>query len=172
MSVKICGRCKKEFPVEMFGKDKNSSDHLYAYCKVCTKEYRVKNKSYYDKYRMDHCEKEKASSRKTRNTLWGKYIKWKGSAKYRGIPFAITWEYIQSLPLICHYTGMPLTAEGNSWFTVSLDRLDSSNGYTMDNVVLCCQFINLMKHELTYDQFIRACAKVVDNYNQKQKGML
>jgi hypothetical protein len=82
-------------------------------------------------------------------------------AKYRGIRFELTIEDLERLPLICHYTGMPLTMEPNSYYTVSLDRVDSSRGYTKDNVVFCCGFINRMKQELTVEQFIMACKAVV-----------
>ena len=33
--TKICSRCRKELPLNMFGKDKNKSDGLNLYCKEC-----------------------------------------------------------------------------------------------------------------------------------------
>lgn len=44
--TKICSRCKKELPIDMFGKDKTGSDNLNCYCKQCAKEY---YKQYYEK---------------------------------------------------------------------------------------------------------------------------
>lgn len=41
--TKICSRCRKELPLNMFGKNKNMNDGMQAYCKECAKEY-FKNK--------------------------------------------------------------------------------------------------------------------------------
>lgn len=54
---KVCSKCKRELPIEIFFEDKNNPDGLYYYCNKChnllTKEYRDKNKikvkKYYDK---------------------------------------------------------------------------------------------------------------------------
>jgi hypothetical protein len=40
--TKVCSKCKRELPIEMFSKSKNNIDGLYYYCKDCTK------KNYYD----------------------------------------------------------------------------------------------------------------------------
>lgn len=37
--TKVCSKCKKELPIEMFSKDKFKLDGLYIYCKYCEKEY-------------------------------------------------------------------------------------------------------------------------------------
>ena len=42
--TKICSRCKKELPIEDFGKTKSTNDGLQAYCKQCEKQYRNENK--------------------------------------------------------------------------------------------------------------------------------
>ena len=34
-----------------------------------------------------------------------------------------------------------------------LDRIDSSKGYTIDNVVSCCKYCNFAKNDLTVDEF-------------------
>lgn len=36
--TKACSKCKKELPIEMFGKNKHAIDGLYCYCKVCRKQ--------------------------------------------------------------------------------------------------------------------------------------
>lgn len=55
--TKVCSKCKRELPIEMFGKNKNATDGLNFYCKNCEstryKLYRNKNndkiKEYFDK---------------------------------------------------------------------------------------------------------------------------
>lgn len=37
--TKVCSKCKRELPIEMFCKDKSKSDVLNIYCKQCLKEY-------------------------------------------------------------------------------------------------------------------------------------
>lgn len=38
--TKVCSRCKKELPIEMFGKNKHAIDGLCSDCKVCRKSRR------------------------------------------------------------------------------------------------------------------------------------
>lgn len=37
--TKVCSKCKRELPIEMFSKDKNNIDGLHCYCKQCDKSY-------------------------------------------------------------------------------------------------------------------------------------
>lgn len=37
--TKICSRCKKELPIEMFNRDKSRNDNLNVYCKKCRRGY-------------------------------------------------------------------------------------------------------------------------------------
>ncbi len=55
--TKVCSKCKRELPIEMFGKDLSRIDRLNCNCKKCSiiryKEYKNKNKDkikdYYDR---------------------------------------------------------------------------------------------------------------------------
>ena len=57
--TKVCSKCKRELPIEMFGKDLSRIDRLNCNCKKCSiiryKEYKNKNKNkdkikdYYDR---------------------------------------------------------------------------------------------------------------------------
>ena len=44
--------------------------------------------------------------------------------------------------------------------SVSVERIDSKIGYTIDNVVLVCNVINRMKSDLPLNLFIEMCHKV------------
>jgi hypothetical protein len=46
-----------------------------------------------------------------------------------------------------------------------VDRLDSSKGYTYENCVPCCKTCNLMKLEMSVDEFIAACRSVVNHFD-------
>ena len=53
----------------------------------------------------------------------------------------------------CFYTGVPMTLEeGNRLTQVSIDRLNSGLGYTVDNTVLCALGVNLLKSTATVEQ--------------------
>lgn len=50
--------------------------------------------------------------------------------------------------------------------SVSLDRVDSSLGYTPDNVVLCCNRVNLMKGNMHLSDLARWCDLVLKGVNR------
>lgn len=69
--TKICSGCRKELPLNMFGKNKNRSDGLHYYCKVCAS---IKNKYYYHRNPEYSKEKAKKNSDKRTNTFKRKGI--------------------------------------------------------------------------------------------------
>lgn len=48
----------------------------------------------------------------------------------------------------CSLSGVPVTWEPKKWNTGSIDRIDSSKGYTLDNIQLVIWPINMMKNDL------------------------
>ena len=98
-------------------------------------------------------------------------------AKRRNIPFNVTIDYLWGLFLKqdkkCAFTGMPLwfgrlrrTHETNA----SLDRIDSTKGYTENNVHWVLKDINKMKWEFSSEHFIKLCS-LVTKYQNKQKRL-
>lgn len=79
------------------------------------------------------------------------YYNRKNTAKKKGIDFEITLEEFLQLRTvgICGYTGKTLSMETkdreHKW---SLDRRDNLKGYTMDNVVVCSEYINMLKAQV------------------------
>jgi hypothetical protein len=58
----------------------------------------------------------------------------------------------------CYYTGLPITIsklakDRKIQTSASLDRMDNTVGYTIDNIILCQKEINMMKKDLSYDRF-------------------
>ncbi len=98
-------------------------------------------------------------------------------AKKRNIHFGITLQALLSLrekqKWLCYYSSYPMSFEfvgykGGSWtektrMQVSCDRLDNDLWYTLDNIVLCCTFINQMKWTLTESEFYKVCKDIVKN---------
>jgi hypothetical protein len=90
-------------------------------------------------------------------------------ARTRNIPFDITvsdaWEQFLKQDRKCAYTGQLLTMIPRSacWGddnTASLDRIDSSLGYTTDNIQWVHKTINKMKLDLTESDFLKICSDI------------
>lgn len=116
----------------------------------------------------------------------GKYISGrefhiiKSGARIRDLLFEITISDIEKKYLTqdkkCFYTrislrfnklskrvsGKEIISLGNA----SVDRIDSSKGYTKDNIQIVHKDINRMKLASSHEDFIRMCHKVAD-YSQK-----
>lgn len=58
---------------------------------------------------------------------------------------------------VCFYTHKPMVFHNKDDDSLSIDRLDSSKGYTKDNVVLCRWIINRVKNDLSKEDFIGTC---------------
>lgn len=99
-----------------------------------------------------------------RGQTWAKI---KRKAAIRSLEFNITLEYAWCLYLeqsgLCALSGQPIhfgRSGHNKETTASLDRKDSTRGYTEDNVQWVQKDINLMKRTLTDEEFINYCKQV------------
>lgn len=82
----------------------------------------------------------------------------KSRALKSGIDFMIDYDLVSKLweeqKGLCYYSNLPMKLQrDNNRFSVSLDRLDSTQGYVPGNVVLCCANINIMKNDLSLPEF-------------------
>ena len=101
--------------------------------------------------------------------------KTKQNAKCRGLELSITiefvWELFEKQGRKCALSGLPLEIpvsdksrrEDITRFNASLDRKDSSKGYTPENVQWIHKVINKMKMELPEDVFIEFCRRIADH---------
>lgn len=100
--------------------------------------------------------------------VW-KYLQLKQRAEKRDIPFSLSLTRIRQLnrTKYCFYTGTLLDNEdptSDNYFTY--ERLDSSKGYTDDNVVICCKRINSLKANASIQD-------IIDIYDGlKRKGII
>jgi hypothetical protein len=100
------------------------------------------------------------------NYQWG--------AKKRGISFELTKEQFRELTQgSCFYCGVGPTQEivvpsGNGSYKYNgIDRLNSNLGYAIENCVPACGVHNLMKLDMTVEQFLQACQAVVDHQSKR-----
>lgn len=89
------------------------------------------------------------------------YSKLKSSAKKRGIEFDLTIHdmYMIDLPISCPALGIPLRwnigeTKDDSY---SFDRIDSSKGYTFDNLEVISFKANRCKNNLTEEEMKKFC---------------
>ena len=93
-----------------------------------------------------------------KNSLRGHWHSYRSGAKIRGIPFLLTFEQFSSFwQKPCHYSGHTIA-------TIGLDRIDSSKGYSIDNVVPCCQACNVAKLRMSPEDYLAHCKEVVRRF--------
>ena len=153
---KSCTKCKEDKDVEMYDKDKSQNDGLQPYCKNCrrmiSRQWASTLDGFIKKILCDlnfHCKKNKIFINLTVEDIKKLY-------------------YIQDCK--CAITGLPLTYIAYSkvdtndiseFFNLSIDRLDSCEHYTIDNIQLIGSMIKKMKGGMTNDKFIEFCKMVL-----------
>ena len=147
---KICSKCGQKKTIRKFYKHKETQDGFHSWCKDCCKLGNQK------------------SIKKKYSTFEGRIPTFlrscSESAKKRGHECTITaedllmiWEEQKGK---CKYSGIPMTTQPSKMNSVSVERVDSDNGYTKENTVLVCNHINRMKSDLELEQFIYLCSEV------------
>lgn len=147
---KICTKCNLSYPIEVFHKNKSMKDGRHSQCPKCKYEY---DKEY--RQRKEYKDKEYLRSAERRLYDWR--IRFRGAywnAVKRGYEWTITIEDVP-IPKICPLLGIPLVmGDKYRWNKPSIDRIDSSKGYTKDNVWVISVLANTMKSIATKEQLI------------------
>lgn len=132
----------------------------------------------FDRYRnfmCSKCAREEEEERKWKNVgawLLSKCEKNANSRKYISAnkdcvksEINITEEYLNELYEIqgrkCYYSGVPFSKD----YRPSVDRIDSSKGYMKGNVVICEDKINIMKSNLSIEEFKERIINIYNNLN-------
>jgi len=76
------------------------------------------------------------------------YLNKHKNAVSRGIEFTLTLADMRKLlkKKTCYYTGQKLTFNNGDQNRLSLDRVDNKLGYTKENTVACCHWVNQWKN--------------------------
>lgn len=184
--MKKCNLCQQGKSFKSFGKRKQSPDGYGWYCKECTN---IQHRKYYDsekrgaeyernreiylqkgkEYRENNKEKCKASAlkwyKKSRVEKASDYLfKYaKARAKKKGLEFTITKEDVV-IPEVCPILGYKFVigGEGQNKCSPSIDRIDSSKGYTPDNIQIVSRLYNSMKWDSTQEELIHFCKSVLE----------
>jgi hypothetical protein len=76
------------------------------------------------------------------------------------------WETQKGL---CALTNLPMQhsiSKGKLFNNLSIDRIDSSLGYTKNNIQLVCSVVNRMKSDLSSKEFYNICKLITNNYEK------
>jgi hypothetical protein len=143
-NLKYCFDCKSEVQRSQFYKNNNKKDGLHDSCKPCHKRRSRKQ-------RLLHPD----TALRYRKSPFGKFVEYKGTAKEKGLEFAISFDDFKKFWQVpCYYCGGLIE-------TIGLDRVDSGIGYKITNIVPCCKACNISKNDRTQKAFLEHCLKIV-----------
>jgi len=177
---KKCTKCLNSVPVGDFYPNKRTNDGLNDCCKQCdsknSKKWRDNNpkkdtqrrSTYWKNNRKDLLLK----NREYYKTPHGIFLHTRKSAKKRGIAFDISaaeFEYWwDTQDQKCHYCGLSkedlnrLEKWGNlKTKRMTIDRIDSSKGYSLDNIVVACIMCNVIKNRFLSEEEMLEIGKTI-----------
>ncbi len=155
-----CTKCPEQDETKFY---KNSK----TLCRICYKA-KVLNRYYSLSTDKKVLYQENVRRWQHTNIFRNRFLQARSRAAKRNIEFSITVETLETLYQKqngkCFFSGMALGLTQDRKYVLSVDRLNSSMGYTPDNVVLVCAAINTMKSDLSVDEFIDIVKNVYVNY--------
>ncbi len=161
-NIKKCKKCLIDKPLDQFYNTKVLKDGKRSHCKVCEN---LRHSEYTKKAKVQLRIKDRKYRAYYHISLKGYAARLYSGAVYRAkkknLEFDLTSEWIlkQLTPLICQATGLNLKIERpenskSGMFQPTLDRIDSSKGYTIDNTIVTCWWWNVMKQDWSNTQVL------------------
>ena len=148
--TKVCFKCKENKPYDLFFKHSQTSDGYHSWCKICCTKGNERSRA-----------KVNSSIEGRAKIFLQNAIK---SAKKRQQEFSLTIDDVVNCWVMqkefCAYSGRKMPLEAGKLNTVSIERIDSKQGYTLDNTILVCQATNRMKSDFSFDDFYKLCKDV------------
>jgi len=138
--MKACGCCGEFKEVSEFNLDSYTVSGYACYCKECTK---LKSAEAYKKRSEDAEWKLKQTLKASKNR-----------AKAKGLEHTLTLDDLKELYPAdnkCPVFGFELSWGNPKWSSPSLDRIDSSKGYTYDNCQVISNKANRLKNDATLE---------------------
>lgn len=173
-TLRRCRKCNENKPLIDFHRQKRSSDGYNPLCKCCyycvdsletqrlrAAEWRRKNPDKIQRYNKD-------ATKRRRERDWAAYlidkcrtVRLTHKRNGRILDYDLTKEFLIRLFLKqggrCYWTGCQLYTEGKIHRhprLISIDRIDSSRGYTQDNCVLSSFAANTAKNDHSQEMFV------------------
>jgi hypothetical protein len=151
------------------------SDSIKRECVKCGKEITLKRKSWLNGTKMcPVCRSSHAKLKYGEATFNAIYNRYKGGAKKKGLEFKITKNKFKIIAKEkCFYCGKTpsntkASLYNNGDFIYNgIDRIDSSKGYVMGNIVSCCKDCNYAKNILSQKDFYKLIENIYNNLKNK-----
>lgn len=112
-------------------------------------------------YRKEYEARQDIKNRRAEysKTPKSRYVHYRLDAHRKNRDFQLTMEqFMQFWDATCHYCGDQIMGVG-------IDRVDSTKGYTLDNVVPCCAHCNRIKLDYSKEEFIGRCIKIAERFS-------
>lgn len=166
---KLCTKCGDDKPLSEFytsGKKTDGSFKYNSWCKPCVST----KMSSYHKRTWGREKLHYTAHKRTQN--YRTYLSYLLAKARRRGECSITLDELCAIYNTqkgkCAITGWDMTmrlADGVIPTNISIDRIDSSMGYHAENIQLVCRCVNIAKHDLTSDEFVKLCKAVVERAN-------
>ena len=162
VTEKKCFRCHKMKSHTEFSMCKKDTSGLTTLCKSCTRNSRcifMKDvRNFLIQKRADakkRCNKNSRIQFDVSTEDWiNQYEKQNGVCALTGI--TMTWEYSSD-------ENKDFYSSVKYPYNLSPDRIDSSKGYTKDNLQFVCNRVNAMKNNMNTEELFDFCKKIVEH---------
>ncbi|HET8689611.1 MAG TPA: hypothetical protein VFM18_23620 [Methanosarcina sp.] len=105
-----------------------------------------------------------------------KFLGYKNRAKSKKIEFDLTKEKFKNIIIQnCYYCGLEGTmhhisrSTNGRLFSNGIDRKDSKKGYVENNCVPCCRYCNVMKNNLTEQDFLNHIKRIFNHASIRER---
>ena len=154
----VCWDCKETKNRKLFPYRKQYKYNKEKRCKLCNsinKEYRRNNLNINQKINEMICSAKSTAKRRLN----------RGRKEAGVITITIddVLRILQKQKYKCVYTGVKLSWEYNNPYKASIDRIDSSKGYTPDNIQIVSFIVNQAKSNLDDKTFLKMVKQIYNN---------
>ena len=167
VTAKLCPHCRQRLPLDRFALRGRYPGERASWCRKCSSGAEA------DAYRKGR-RKKGPHERTIKLHMLGLANLKMGSLAEQPTTFESAEDlanYLVELWITqegsCFYTGRAMTrigGRGRQPTNASVDRIDPTKGYERGNLVLCQLAVNLMKSDLTQQDFIALCKDVMDHH--------
>lgn len=194
----VCTRCNKESSVRANSLKTNRASCIFCrnkyrrykevlyLCRTCNTEFLGTNLVEH-KYCSTKCKNTKIADKSSvdRKSSTDRYLSQlltaiKNRAKKKELDFDIDQPFLLRLLINqdykCAMSGLSLerpltrTASLIDKYTISVDRIDSTKGYTKDNVRLVCYIANTAKNRFSDDELYEFCRGFINVYEEHRSS--
>ena len=153
--LKKCSRCSELKPRRFFYTSASCRDGLYSQCKECRVE---KQQTYF--HTLDGCIHRMYNNIKERVT----HVEYPRNAAYRNVRLEISWEdfyyFVKNNPYFARLFEDWVQSNYDTKLSPSIDRIDSSGHYTLDNIQIITSHENNLKR-IFDNAFKRECKRQI-----------